>query len=179
MRSSEGLPSFKYHPFPLGTGSIEASDAVCECCGQARGYAYAAAVYATQSVDVVCPWCIADGSLGRKFDATLVDDHPLLSAGLATAIVDEVTRRTPGYISWQQESWIACCDDACEFHGDAPRSDMRGLDESGLASLSAESGFSVEDLRSIIRHYEPGGSPAFYKFVCRHCRGVRYNGDCD
>lgn len=22
-------------------------------------------------------------------------------------------------------------------------------------------------------------NPAFYKFVCRHCSGVRYNGDCE
>ena len=179
MSSSESFPTFKYHPDPLGTGSIEVSDSVCECCGRERGYAYSAAIHAAQDVEVVCPWCIADGSLGRKFDATLVDEHPLVTAGLSSAIVDEVTRRTPGYVSWQQESWIACCDDACEFHGDAPRAEIRSLDAAGLSSLSSESGFSVDDLRSIVEHYEPGGSPAFYKFVCRHCRRVRYNGDCD
>ncbi|HMR74217.1 MAG TPA: CbrC family protein [Polyangiaceae bacterium] len=179
MSSAERLPAFKYHPDPLGTGSIKVSDAVCECCGQARGYSYSAAVYAIQNVEVVCPWCIADGSLARRFDATLVDAGPLVSAGLSSAIVDEVTRRTPGYLSWQQESWIACCDDACEFHGDAPRAEIRDLDEVGMLSLSSESGFTVEDLRSIIEQYEPRGSPAFYKFVCRHCRRVRYNGDCD
>lgn len=173
------LPKFKYHPDPLATGAVKVSDAICQCCDKARGYIYAASVYAVEEVEFVCPWCIADGSLGRKYDATLSDGHPLHSAGLSSEIIREVTRRTPGYVSWQQESWIACCNDACEFHGDASRADIQALDEHGLTALSAESGFSIEDLREIIPHYEPGGSPAFYKFICRHCSQVKYNGDCD
>ncbi|REJ66450.1 MAG: hypothetical protein DWQ31_14945 [Planctomycetota bacterium] len=31
------LPVFKYHPDPLDTGAIAASDAICACCGQSRG----------------------------------------------------------------------------------------------------------------------------------------------
>jgi uncharacterized protein CbrC (UPF0167 family) len=140
---------------------------------------YAGAVYAIEEVASVCPWCIDDGNLERKYDATLNDGHPLRLAGLPSEVIREVTRRTPGYVSWQQDSWIACCNDACEFHGDAPADEIRALDEVGVAALSSESGFSVEDLREIIRHYEPGGSPAFYKFVCRHCSRVSFNGDRD
>jgi uncharacterized protein len=173
------LPRFKYHPDPVATGAFKVSDAICECCGKARGYAYVADVYAIEDVESVCPWCIADGSLERKYDATLNDGHPLHLAGLPSKIIDEVTRRTPGYLSWQQDSWIVCCNDACEFHGDAPVDEIRALDEPGLAALSAESGFSIADLRDIVHHYQQGGSPAFYKFVCRHCSRVSYNGDCD
>lgn len=45
--------------------------------------------------------------------------------------------------------------------------------------LAADSGFPLDVLHEVIPHYEPGGSPAFYKFVCRHCGGIRYNGDID
>ena len=175
----ESLPKFKYHPEPLATGAFEISDETCECCGKARGYIYTAPIYSNQDVEHVCPWCIADGSLERKYDATLSDDHPLRLAGLSKEIIREVTRRTPGYVSWQQDSWMVCCKDACEFHGDAPADEIQALNEEGLAALSAASGFSIEDLRDIIPDYEPGGSPAFYKFICRHCSRVHYNGDCD
>ena len=176
--NAENLPSFTYHPDPLSTGAIKASSIACECCGEPRGYSYTGNVYATEDVDVVCPWCIADGSLANRFDATLSDDNPLLSAGLPEAIVEQVMRRTPGYISWQQDSWIACCNDACEFHGDAPAEELQALDERGRAVLSRDSGFSINDLPDIIAHYSCGGSPAFYKFVCRHCGLARYRGDC-
>ena len=177
--NAEDLPSFKYHPEPLSTGAFKASSDACECCGEPRGLVYTGNVYATQDVELVCPWCIADGSLARRFDASLNDDRPLLSAGLPEAVIEQVTRRTPGYISWQQECWIACCNDACEFHGDAPAEELHALDEGGRAALSRDSGFSIDDLPGIIEHYAPGGSPAFYKFVCRHCGITRYSGDCD
>lgn len=151
----------------------------CECCGSPRGYKYSAAVYCEDGVATVCPWCIADGSLAAKFGASLVDDHPLRSAGLSAETVEEVTTRTPGYVSWQQEVWMSCCEDACEFHGDAPRAELEALDGAGLQQLASDSGFSVEVLRGVIPSYRPGGTPAFYKFVCRHCRRTRLNGDCD
>jgi len=181
MSQSADLPRFKYHPDPIGTGSIEPTEAVCECCGEARGYAYAGGVYSSQvsEVEAICPWCIANGSAAREWDATLIDAHDLARANLDASIIEEVTRRTPGYTTWQGDHWLVCCSDACEFHGDAPRDEITALDELGLARLSAESGFLVEDLREIAKGYEPGGSPAFYKFVCRHCGNVKYTGDCD
>src|SRR5258708_27597989 len=173
------LPAFKYPPDPIATGCIEESDTVCECCGQSRGFIYAGSVYSVQAVESVCPWCIADGSVGRKYDATLSDAAPLASAGLPAAVIDEVTRRTPGYISWQQDSWLSCCGDACAFQGDAPREEIRSLNRAALKVLSSESGFPVDDLREMIEGYEPKGSPAFYQFVCLHCENVKYGGDFD
>lgn len=173
------LPKFKYHPDPLSTGAIEASEAICDCCEQSRGYICTAGVYAEKEIEHVCPWCIADGSVHEKFDGELVDSHPLIQAGLPQSVVDEVSQRTPGYISWQQESWMSCCNDACGFHGDAQRDELLQLDEAGVIQLAQDSGFSVDDLPEIIKHYQPKGSPAFYKFVCRNCGKVRYNGDCD
>lgn len=173
------LPKFKYHPDPISTGAIERSDVTCQGCGEAHGYRYSSSIYSQQKVSDVCPWCIHDGSAHKRFNASFVDDYPLQKAGLSQEIIEEVSHRTPGYVSWQQESWMCCCDDACEFHGDASRTELLALNQDGLEQLSHDSGFLLEDLKEFIESYEPKGSPAFYKFVCRHCRRVMYNGDCD
>src|SRR5262249_13519113 len=99
-----GFPAFKYHPDPVATGAIVESDASCACCGQARGFAYEAAVYGEKEIDgALCPWCIADGSAAKKLGVSFSDEHGLLEAGLAKSIVEEVAQRTPGFLSWQQD----------------------------------------------------------------------------
>ena len=173
------LPSFTYHPDPIATEAVVPSTEVCECCGEARGYVYCTSPYGLNEIECLCPWCIADGSANKKLGASFVDDYPLASAGVSQSAIEEVSLRTPGFISWQQEEWLSCCNDACEFHGDAPVEELRGLDEDGLRQLSMDTGFLIEDLREIVAYYVPKGSPAFYKFVCRHCGKVKYAGDCD
>jgi uncharacterized protein len=173
----EPLPEFKYHPDPVKTGAIAKSDAGCECCGRVRGYVYTLTIYAEDEIEHICPWCIASGDASEKFNGDFVDAHPLAQAGLTEEITKEVSQRTPAYESWQQESWLACCDDACEFHGDATTNELLALNQDELASLAKEVGFSFEVLSDVITHYEPKGSPAFYKFVCRHCGKVKHH--CD
>lgn len=173
------LPQFRYHPNPIATGSIVASEASCECCGEARGFVYSTIPYGEKKIEFVCPWCIADGSASTKLGASFVDSWSLSREEIPQNIIDEVTSQTPGYSSWQSERWLACCNDACEFHGDAPAEELRQLDAAGLAVLAGDSGFPVKDLSWIIARYQPKGSPSFYKFVCRHCGAIRYSGDCD
>ena len=53
------LPTFRCYPDPLASGSIEPSETVCACCGQARGFVYVGASYGEDDyVDCICPWCI-------------------------------------------------------------------------------------------------------------------------
>lgn len=172
------LPEFRYHPDPLSTGSVTVSDNLCRCCGQIRGYIYAASVYAVDDLEeAICPWCISNGSAAQKFDATFSDSHPLIQAGVPMSIVNEVTQRTPGYVSWQQECWLACCGDACEFHGDAPREDLQILEQDDLNRLVIDLGCSPDEWQALVKSYEPGGDPAVYKFICRRCRRPRYGAD--
>jgi uncharacterized protein CbrC (UPF0167 family) len=173
------LPRFTYHPNPIETGSIVPSDEVCECCGIKRGYVYCTVPYGEVEYEYLCPWCIADGSAHEKLGVEFSDSWPLEKANVPQHVIEQVSFRTPGYLSWQQENWLACCNDACEYHGDAPAAELQALDSDGLINLSRDTGFSVEDLIEIVKHYQPKGSPAFYKFVCRHCRTVRYSADCD
>ncbi|MBK1868507.1 CbrC family protein [Aestuariivirga sp. YIM B02566] len=50
------LPKFTYHPDPIATGSLVASEEICICCGQARGFIYKGPAYAVEElVDCICP----------------------------------------------------------------------------------------------------------------------------
>jgi len=177
---AEDLPHFKYHPAPLLTGAIESSSVTCACCERARGFIYVASVYCRESIrEQLCPWCIADGSAAKRYDTMFCDDHSLRKAGLEGDIIAEVTQRTPGYITWQGEDWLSCCSDACEFHGDVSRQELRSLSGPSLDRFLACTGWSAAGLAECAKHYEPGGSPAIYKFVCRHCKQPQFGYDCD
>src|SRR4051812_39850670 len=115
--SSPSLPAFRYHPDPLGTGSVVASPATCRCCRQKRGYVYSASVYAEDELeDVLCPWCIADGSAHSTFAATFVDTDAF-PEGTPETVIAEISERTPGYSAWQSEQWPVCCNDGTAFLG--------------------------------------------------------------
>jgi uncharacterized protein CbrC (UPF0167 family) len=169
------IPAFRYHPNPIATGSVKASDGVCRCCGQVRGYIYTASLHTRElQRDSICPWCIADGSAARKFNAMFSDDHPLVEAGVPGEVIEEVTKRTPGYNSWQQEAWLSCCKDACEFHGDAPQSELQALQGDAVVRTLVAWEWRERDWLQFVQHYQPGGNPAVYKFVCRHCGTIHY-----
>jgi len=173
-----GLPAFKYHPDPVATGAVMESDETCACCGQARGFAYEGAVYGDKEIDgVICPWCIADGSAAKKFAVSFSDEHGLLDAGVSAAIVDEVTKRTPGFITWQQETWLVCCDDSCAYHGDAPKSELQALSGEDLESTLEFLEWDQPTWSSFLASYEEGGDHSMHKFVCTHCGEAHYLSD--
>lgn len=115
------LPVFKYHPSPLSTGSIEDSDAVCECCGLRRGFIYRGPIYCIEEVADICPWCIADGSAHTKWAAKFTDSGGIGGYGrwcqVSREIVEEITHRTPGFSAYQSARWWTHCGDAAEFVG--------------------------------------------------------------
>jgi len=171
------LPMFRYHPDPLATGALEGSDDACQCCGRKRGYVYTSNVFTTARIDTVCPWCIADGSVHRKFDASFTDGFEPSDVGLPDEVRDTVLHRTPGYASWQDPVWMACCGDACAFRGDASRADLQALTAEERERIRAQ--FALEDgeLEEWFREYEPPGNPAFYRFDCLHCGRVHVHVD--
>ena len=173
------LPFFKYHPDPLGTGAVAASEAFCACCGAARGYIYTANVYCAKDLhEAVCPWCIADGSAAREFQATFNAGDALAAAGIAAEVIMELAERTPGYISWQQDAWLAHCADACAFLGDATPADAARIAAEHIPVSGGED-LDADLLADIATRYRPGGSPAIYKFQCLHCGAVLFSMDFD
>ncbi|MBE9103186.1 CbrC family protein [Vacuolonema iberomarrocanum] len=173
------LPKFKYHPDPIATGSVKQSTEICQCCGLIRGYVYTSNVYAEEELqDQLCPWCIADGSAAKKFDAAFSDDYSLIHEGIDQSIVDEVTQRTPGFDTWQQEVWLTHCNDACQFLGDATKYDLFEL-AIGKGQLVDADDWGNPDFAEMAKYYEPKGSPALYKFRCIHCGTILYGMDCN
>ncbi len=174
------LPTFRYHPDPLGTGVIQLSDAECKCCGHSRGYIYTGPVYAVEILDdSLCPWCIADGTAAEKFDATFTDTESLFYAKLPAEVVENVASRTPGFTAWQSEQWPSCCNDACAFLGDAQRTDLESMGSTAHQVLVTGWKLTEEDFADMIENYEPGGSPALYKFQCLHCHTNHFYADLD
>ena len=171
------LPTFRYHPDPIATGAIKQSDAVCECCFQARGFVYTSHIYCPQAIEAICPWCIADGSAAEKFNGLFCDDSPLAEAGLTEEIIVEVSHRTPGFNSWQQEVWLSCCNDACEFHGDVTVAEAATMDIDAVTRACHGKRPIVSQFEDFKKHYRPGGNPAIYKWVCRHCGKVQHYAD--
>ncbi|WP_413816630.1 CbrC family protein [Piscinibacter gummiphilus] len=176
---TEALPSFTYHPDPLRTGAVAQSEVVCVCCSKARGFIYVAPVYAKDDLNErLCPWCIADGSAATKFDASFSDDWRLHKAGVPFEVINEVAMRTPGYFSWQSESWLSHCADACEFHGDASEGEVANASDLTKIEWQREYDLNEDDWKHATAGYVPRGHQAFYKFVCRHCSLVLLGWDC-
>lgn len=171
------LPTFKYHPDPVKTGALEVTDANCECCGVSRGYRATSTIYSEHDIETICPWCISDGSAAKRFDGEFADPHPLMKAGLDKSVVKEVCERTPSYISWQQEVWLSHCGDACEFHGDAEKSDLLQVKDAELEALLNDQLIGSNEWHQIVTYYEKGGNPAIYKFKCRSCGIFTYSLD--
>ena len=167
------IPTFKYHPDPVATGSIQASEAECLCCGQRRGYIYVGPVYSVKELsESICPWCIADGSAHEKFGAEFTD-----SAGVGShyhnqqvpaAVVEEVAFRTPGFSGWQQERWLACCRDAAAFLGRAGHAEIQSRFADAIESLRTDSEMG-ERWPQFFEALSSEDGPTAYVFRCLHC----------
>jgi len=157
------LPAFVYHPDPVATGSVVASDEACERCGEVRGLVYAGPTYAVEEIEFLCPWCIADGTAAQEFDAefTTVDG---VSGDVPATVIDEVVHRTPGFAGWQQERWMFHCADAAEYLGRVGWDEVANL-PNGVEALLKD-GWPEDQLRLMA----VDGDLTGYLFRCRHCR---------
>ncbi|QQE11174.1 CbrC family protein [Planctomycetota bacterium] len=174
------LPKFKYHPDPIATGSIEASEDKCACCGMRRGYLCVVGYFGQGDEEFMCPWCISDGTARRKLHNNLFDEWTLQKAGISKEIIDEVHQRTVPYESWQTPEWQACCGDACEYHGTPEREDLEKLSFEEGQELYYDCFEDEADWREHVAEFDKetmhGG---VYKFVCKHCGKVLMYYDCD
>lgn len=178
------LPRFTYHPDPLATGHVVAADTVCVCCGQARGYVYAGPVYAEAEYEAeICPWCIADGSASARLAATFTDEEGIGGGEwdeVPPAVIDEVSRRTPGFNGWQQEQWWTHCGDAAQFLGRAGQAELTAAGAQAIAAIQDSTGLA--DGPAWTRFFaalDKDGSPTAYLFRCTQCGRLGGYQDCD
>ena len=180
MAPIKAFPKFRYHPDPVATGMVVSSKVECICCGRSRGYVYVGSVYSVRRDlrDRICPWCIADGTAAAKLKASFASGDVPFYAEVSSDVCAEVTQRTPGYISWQETSWLSHCNDACEYHGDASVKDVANVGADSKRDFLATYHLDEQTWQSLTDGYQPGGDLAIYKFVCRHCGLVRFAYDC-
>ena len=180
--SPANLPEFRYHPDPIGTGSVVPSDAVCPSCDRARGFVYSG----TPATDIpvegaFCPWCIADGSAARSFGAEFVDPAAIGGYGswdtVPADVIEELSMRTPAFSGWQQEQWWTHCGDAARFLGPAGRAELESRWPEVIAAIRAEAGYDEEEWREYFAAMTREGGPTAYVFQCRQCG--RYGGYSD
>jgi uncharacterized protein CbrC (UPF0167 family) len=173
---------FRYHPDPVRSGSVRPSLKPCRLCGQVRGWLYAGPVYAEACdlEDALCPWCIADGSAHRAFDATFVDCEALAD-DVPPDVMARVTERTPGYAAWQGEHWPVCCGDATAF--------IEPLGAEGVSAAGAEAlaqvldhvievlGLERAQAEDTLQALRRDGSPTAYRFECLACGRTHFHVD--
>jgi hypothetical protein len=172
----EPLPSFRYHPDPLSTGSFKAnSDTPCLSCNRLREYTYTGSVWTEKPFileDHICPWCIADGSAAKRFAATF--NYTGTLDDVTAAVREEIETRTPGFHTWQQETWLGCCGDAAAFLGLAGAKELREQFPDAVASvkqiLRDDYDLSGTELKDFLESLSTESDPTAYIFRCLHCQ---------
>jgi uncharacterized protein CbrC (UPF0167 family) len=178
------FPAFRYHPDPVETGSVIASAKICGCCARARGYIYSGPVHTEGELDeVLCPWCIADGSAAEKFDAAFTEPDGVGDYGawdvVSPEIVREVARRTPGFFGWQDERWWTHCSDAAEFLGRAGYQELTERWPGVIGALKVEVAMDDDSWSDYFVALDADSSPTAYVFRCRRCGQLGGYTDCD
>lgn len=168
--------SFRYHPDPEATGSATGAQQACKLCGGENELAYAGPIYGNQPDGPVCLSCIADGSastaLGASnFPASFTDVGGPECDGIPDSILEEIARRTPGFIGWQQEHWLYHCGDGAAYLGRIEFDDLATYPDARKCLLDEALGYglSPEQAEESLRNMQPDGNATAYLFRCLHC----------
>jgi uncharacterized protein CbrC (UPF0167 family) len=174
--SEDALPRFRYYADPIGDGRFSRSAARCDICTRARGWVFNGVFYSAAVDDpVMCPWCIADGSVAERWNGSFNET----AAVIATARMLELCQRTPNMETWQDWEWPCHCDDAARYMGQPDGSQLRAQPAARDALLTglAREGFSDPDAQQLVDSM--GASPTAYHFRCLHCGTDIVTWDCD
>ena len=86
---------------------------------------------------------------------------------------EELFHRTPGYVSWQGENWLACCDDYCAYLGAVGIKELEtmGIKEEALRDYAAQ---EITYPMDVVEQYlRKDGDLCGYLFRCLHCGRYR------
>lgn len=164
---------FKYNPYIYNDEILIRGEGVCNCCGKTVSE-YIDSVYSAEELDCICLSCIHDGSAAGKFNAEFVQFAEKVSDPLKR---DELFHRTPGYMSWQGENWLVCCDDYCAYLGPVGIQELEelGIKEEVLNDYAAqEPSYPIDVVEEYLRK---DGDLTGYLFHCLHCRKYRLYAD--
>lgn len=172
-----GLPVFRYVPDPVGANVLKVIEdgEVCGCCGKPALYYATAGMYSEEEVSVICAECIASGAAAEKFHGDFIQDAENVEDKDKQ---DELFHRTPGYISWQGEYWLAHCGDYMAFLGDVGKKELEEMSilDEVMEEYAGHEEYSASDMREYLT---AKGSMAGYLFRCLHCGAHRIWVDAD
>ncbi len=175
----QNLPVFRFMASPVVALQFEGSDAVCDCCTRPAGLRYKGTIYGhAPDTHSVCPWCIADGTVADKWQASFNEVDPRSPCDASAK--SEVECRTPGFLTWQ-DLWIpVCCGMPTEFLGDAGWDELSGAWTGAVSSLLAEGcpGENESERSEFLRSLRAGGNPGAYVFRCLSCAALVGRWDC-
>lgn len=169
-------PIFRYHPNPLKTGAFEqGTPQICPCCGKTTTIYYATIPYCRENVGYLCPECIASGKAAEKYNAKFVQNAEWAGPPDPEKS-DTLFRRTPGYISWQGENWLSCCNDYCAYLGTVGTKELKelGIADEVLADYEARG-----EYEDVAPYLEQDGPLCGYLFRCLHCQNYHLWVDAD
>jgi uncharacterized protein len=178
---NEPLPTFRYHPDPIATGAIVARQIVCKCCGKPRSHVYTLTPYGPgrdQDFEPLCPWCIADGTAASRWGVSFNEFR--LGENVTDPLREaEILYRTPAYLTWQEDEWLAHCGDGCAFIGEVGGDELRAHGDEVIQQVWPDVQDSFEDPEDMLGSLMKGGSAIGYLFRCLHCGHHRLHWDCD
>ena len=160
---------FKYHPNLYSDEVLVHGEGVCNCCGNTVSE-YIEMAYSVEDIDCLCLSCIHDGRAAEKFDAEFVQDAEEVTDPQKR---DELFHRTPGYVSWQGEYWLACCDDYCAYWGTVGIKELEdlGIKEEVLMDYAEQQpSYPIDVVREALHK---DGDMTGYLFRCLHCGKYR------
>ena len=160
---------FRYHPNLYSDEILIHDRNVCSCCGK-EVTEYIDQIYAAEEVECICLSCVSDGSAAAKYNGEFIQYAENVSD---PAKRDELFHRTPGYMAWQGEYWLACCDDYCEYLGPVgiPELEEMGVKEEALRDYAAQEITYPMDV--VEKYLRKDGDLTGYLFRCLHCGRYR------
>lgn len=166
------LPFFRYQPNAYANGSIINEIGVCDCCGLKTTH-YIPNMYAEQNIKCICLVCAITGKAAQKFDGTFIQDAEEILPDKDKT--EELFKRTPGYLSWQGENWLVCCDDYCAFIGPVGAQELQDMGIFDDVTKEYADKWNVPN--AVFDDLSKTGSPGGYLFQCLHCK--KYHLDLD
>lgn len=153
---------FKYHPNLEQNPILEKRTGRCQCCNQ-EVHQYITTMYCIENIECLCLECINNGKAAKKFNGQFIQDAADVSDQNKK---DELFKRTPGYVSWQGEYWLACCDDYCAFIGSVG---TKELEEMQIVDEVFNEYDALDEYTNAREYLTKDGSLAGYLFQCLHC----------
>lgn len=142
---------------------------VCSCCGKKTNI-YMEIFYSIENIDALCLECVASGEAAKQFDGTF-NEATYINNIVA---MEEVEKRTPHIMSFQDFIWPACCNDMCRYLRPATKQDFKNdkFWQDISQTYKEQDIMSIEEIKQINPNY-------LLLFECLHCKKYHIIVDLD